>query len=66
MIATIVRKDAPTPALRFAVPRWLVISEVRIMPRLFVLTAIIVTLCAVATILAAADQTSFSPILAGL
>lgn len=36
------------------------------MPRLFVLTAIIVTLCAVATILAAAGRASFPPALAGL
>lgn len=66
MIATIIRKGEPTPALRFAAQRWLAVSEVRIMPRQFVLAAIIVTLCAVATILAASGRTPFSPALAGL
>lgn len=66
MTATIIRKGELPPTPGFTPTRWLAVSEVRIMPRFFVLTAIVVTICAVATLVAAADRTSFLPALAGL
>jgi hypothetical protein len=65
MIATIVRKGEAMPALPAQTARWLPVPEERIMPRFFIFTAIVVTLCAVATIIAAMDQAAFPLALAG-
>ncbi len=45
--------------------RWSLVSEERTMPRFFVLTVIVATICAVAAILAAVDQAAFPLALAG-